>query len=448
LEIAELAEKLLQDYALCDRCLGRQFALLVSGTDNLERGKALKLVLTAKAHMMILERDAQGERLLEKLATNGFFKPAYETLKKQGIVLEEKQKECYLCRGKTEEIEPLTEEIAQELRKLHFNTFLVGIKMPPSVVDEEDEIKSKLGIIWGEEIRNEFSREMGKAISRKTGKEVDHKNPEVSISVDPFQGEFQVRVNPVYLIGRYRKLVSRIPQTAWTCKICNGQGCPECKGLGGTSGNSVEEIISRPILEIMSCEEIRFKPIGREDKDSKVLGEGRPFIIEVRGAKQVPFTLTPLQELMNKSGSKKIEVTRLARATREIARKITTRIQTTVLYRVTLELKVEISAEKLEALERAFSKVVVSQYVPSSKSRPRQRQQKYIYETFIRRLAPDQIELMIKCQGGIRIRDLFSEAEFKTEPSLTDILGAEPSKIQVDVMDVQLEGLDEETQGI
>lgn len=448
MEIAELAEKLLQDYVLCDRCLGRQFALLVNGTDNLERGRALKLVLTAKAHRMTLEGDIQGERLLEKLATNGFFKPAYETLKKQGIVLEEKQKECYLCKGKAEEIEPLTDDIVQELRKLQFNTFLVGIKIPPSVVDKEDEVKSKLGIIWGEEIRNEFSREIGKAVARKTGKEVDHKNPEVSIFVDLLQSEFEARMNPIYLIGRYRKLVGGISQTAWTCKTCNGQGCPECKGLGGTSGNSVEENLSRPILEMMSGEEIRFKPIGREDKDFRVLGNGRPFIIEVRGAKQVPLVLTPLQELINKSGFGKIEVTRLARTTGEVVRKMTIRVQTTVLYRVILKPKVEISVEKLETLERAFSKVMVSQYMPSGKSRPKQRRQKYIYETLIKRLAPDQIELTIKCQGGIRIKDLISEIELKIEPSLIDILEAEASETQVDVMDVQLEGLNEEIQGI
>jgi len=448
LEIAELAEKLLQDYALCDRCLGRQFALLISGTDNSERGRALKLVLTAKAHRMLLERDVQGERLLEKLTNNGFFKPASETLKKQGIVIEEKQEECYLCRGKTDEIEPLTEKIIHELAKIQFNTFLVGIKIPPPVVDEEDEIRSKLGIIWGEGIRNEFSREIGKAISRKTGKEADHKNPEVSIYVDPFQGKFQIRMNPVYLIGRYRKLVGGIPQTAWTCKSCNGQGCPECKGLGGTLGNSIEEIISKPILENMSAEEIRFKPIGREDKDSKVLGEGRPFIIEVRGAKQVPLILTPLQKLINRSGSGKIEVTRLAKTTKEIARKITIRIQTTVFYRVTLKLKDEVSAERLESLEKTFSKVIISQYVPNNKFRSKQRRQKYIYETLIRKLAPDQIELTIKCQGGIWIRDLISGVEFKTEPNIIDILEIEPTEMQIDIMDVQLEGLDEETQGI
>jgi len=448
LQIVELAGRLLQDYALCDRCLGRQFALLVSGIDNSERGRTLKLILAAKAHRMILEGDKDGERILEKLVTNGFFKPALQTLKRQGITLEEKKAECHLCRGKIDEIEPLTDKIVQEIGKLRFKTFLVGIKIPSSVVNEEDEIKSKLGIIWGEEIRNEFSREIGKAISKKTGKEVDHKNPEVSIFVDPFKGKFQVKMNPVYLVGKYRKLVKGIQQKAWICNACNGLGCSECNGLGGTSGNSIEEIISKPILETMLGEEIKFKPVGREDKDSRVLGDGRPFIIEVRGAKQIPFELESLRKLINECGSGKIEVTKLARTTREIVRRMTTRVQTTVSYRVIVRLKNGITTEKLETLEKAFSRVMISQHISRNKSRLRRRRQKYIYKTSIRKLAPDKIELRIRCQGGTRIRDLISGVESRTEPTLTNILETDISEIQIDVIDVELEGLDEEIQGI
>ena len=448
MRIVELAERLLKEYALCDGCLGRQFALLISGTSNSERGRALKLVLTAKAHKMVLDGNEEGEQLLEKLATNGFFKLALQTLEKQGVPLEERAVECHLCRGKFEGIGALTDEIAQKLKKLHFNTFLVGIKISPTIVDKEDEVKSKLGISWGEEIRNEFSREIGKAISKKTEKRVDHRNPEVFIFVDPFKDSFQIQMNPVYLVGWYRKLVTGIQQRAWICKTCNGLGCPECKGLGGTSGNSIEEIISKPILDDLSGEKIMFKPVGSEDKDSRVLGEGRPFITEVRGIKQTSFDLEHLKELINEHGSGRIEVTRLVRASAETAQKITTRTRTTISYKAIVKLEDEITDEKLEMLEKAFSKVMITQYVHDGKFRLKKRRQKYIYKTTTRRLAPDQIELTIKCQGGIRMRDLISGIESKTEPNLTNIIDTRVSEIQLDVMSVQLEGLGEEIQRI
>jgi tRNA pseudouridine synthase 10 len=443
LRIIELAGRLLEDYALCDRCLGRQFALLISGSDNSNRGRALKLILTARAHKMILEEEEGGMRLLEKLAINGFFEPALQTLEKKGITLEESSLECHLCKGKLDEIETLTKEIIHELAKLRFKTFLVGIKIASTILDEEDEIRSKIGIIWGEEIRNEFSREIGKIISRKSEKVVDHRNPEVSIFVDPFKNKFQVRVNPVYLIGRYIKREKGIRQMIWTCKTCNGIGCPDCDTKDGTLDNSIEEIISKPVQDMMSCNEIIFRPVGREDVDTIVLGGGRPFIMEIREAKEIPFDLDYLRQLINELGSGKIEVVELARSTREKAQKLTTRNQTTVLYRVTAKLKDEITTENLERLEREFSKVVISQYMHGEKSRRRRRRQKYIYETSTRRLAPDQIEFMIKCQGGIRIRDLISGVEFKTEPAMANILDTDVSEIQIEVLDVRLEGLDE-----
>ncbi|UCD73666.1 MAG: tRNA pseudouridine(54/55) synthase Pus10 [Candidatus Bathyarchaeota archaeon] len=444
MQIIELAGRLLEKYPLCDRCLGRQFALLVSGSDNSERGRALKLILTAKAHKMILEGEEGGTRLLEKLAENGFFEPALQTLEKKGTTLKESSLECHLCKGRLDEIDQLTKEIIHELAKLRFKTFLVGIRIPSTILDEEDEIRSKLGIIWGEEIRNEFSREIGKIISRKSEKVVDHRNPEVSIFVDPFKNKFQVRVNPVYLIGRYLKREKGIRQLIWRCKTCNGIGCPNCDGKGKTLDNSIEEILSESVEDMMSCDEIIFRPVGREDVDTIVLGRGRPFILEVRGAKEIPSDLGLLRQLINRLGSGKIEVTELARTTREKAQKFTTRNQTTVFYRITAKLKDEINAENLEELEREFSKVLISQYMHSERSRRRRRRQKYIYETSTRRLAPNQIELIIKCQGGIRIRDLISGIDFKTEPAMVNILDTDVSEIQIEVLDVRLEGLDEE----
>jgi tRNA pseudouridine synthase 10 len=448
MKIVELAGRLLQDYALCDRCLGRQFALLVSGSDNHSRGGALKLILTSNAHKMVIEGDDKGQRLLTKLATNGFFDPALRTLEKQGIILERQPLKCHLCKGKLDEIEPLTNEIIHEFAKLRFKTFLVGIKMTSKILDEEDEIRSKLGIVWGEEIRNEFSREIGKAISRKSEKTVNHRNPDVTIFVDPFNNRFQIQVNPVYFIGRYIKQEKGIRQRVWTCKTCNGVGCPDCKGKGGTLGDSVEEVINEPIQGMLSCNEVVFRPIGREDSDTIVLGRGRPFILEVREAREIPADLNLLKKLINKHGSGRIEITELSRTTREKAQKLTLRNQTTVLYRVTAKFKDKIITEKLEVLERELSKVMVSQYVYGGKSRRRRRRQKYIYETTTRRLAPNQIELIIRCQGGTRVRDLINGLEFKTEPNVAEILGTNASEIQIEIKDIQLEGLDEKIQRI
>ena len=43
--ILEIARAILREGTICDHCLGRQFAKLSTGTTNLERGRAIRLVL-------------------------------------------------------------------------------------------------------------------------------------------------------------------------------------------------------------------------------------------------------------------------------------------------------------------------------------------------------------------------------------------------------------------
>ena len=44
MNIVEIAKQMLEKYPLCDNCLGRQFAQLLTNTSNKERGKALRYV--------------------------------------------------------------------------------------------------------------------------------------------------------------------------------------------------------------------------------------------------------------------------------------------------------------------------------------------------------------------------------------------------------------------
>jgi tRNA U54 and U55 pseudouridine synthase Pus10 len=44
--VLDTAISILEQYSICDRCLGRQFAWLSTNTSNSERGHSLKLVLS------------------------------------------------------------------------------------------------------------------------------------------------------------------------------------------------------------------------------------------------------------------------------------------------------------------------------------------------------------------------------------------------------------------
>jgi len=55
----------------------------------------------------------------------------------------------------------------------------------------------------------------------------------------------------------------------------------KCGGTGKMYPESVEELSSKPLLEAADGESTSFHASGREDIDARMLGTGRPFVIEV-----------------------------------------------------------------------------------------------------------------------------------------------------------------------
>ncbi|OWM81391.1 hypothetical protein CDL15_Pgr007429 [Punica granatum] len=82
--------------------------------------------------------------------------------------------------------------------------------------------------------------------------------------------------NPIYFSGRYLKYSRNVSQTCWMIE-------DERKGEA-----SVEEIIGSCILPISGGDKYKFHAAGREDIDVRMLGSGRPFLIEIQNARNVP----------------------------------------------------------------------------------------------------------------------------------------------------------------
>ena len=94
---------------------------------------------------------------------------------------------------------------------------------PPKVEEREDEFKAAVNIGYGESIKHEFGRLLGKALAKRTGKEADYLKPDIVVVFNPFLEKVRVQVNPLFVAGRYRKLVRTIPQSKWFCSNCRGQ---------------------------------------------------------------------------------------------------------------------------------------------------------------------------------------------------------------------------------
>lgn len=440
MEIIETAELLLRERALCNNCLGRQFAMLGHGLSNEARGRAILLLLVIEGSKRIHEGDDSGKNILKYAANHGFSKLAITTLKSAGIIIEETENSCYLCGDVFKSLDELVHQIIKKLSKFEVESFLIGIKGSSKIEEKEDELRVNFKLKWGESIRNELSREIGKRIMKIIGKNVDFEHPNILVLVDPFMNIILLEANPLFIFGKYRKLVRGIPQSKWLCRQCKGEGCPNCAGTGKMYQDSVEELISKPLLKKTKGRIAKLHAAGREDIDAKVLGLGRPFVIEVKKPKMWKIDLEKLEEEINQNADGKIEVDTLHLSSKEIVKKLKSSGQSTKVYRVLVEFEQDIS-EKLiyEVLEGLIGKLI-HQMTPSRvmHRRPLKLRKKRVYNLEFKRLKSNCIEMIIRCQGGLYIKELLSGDDGRTTPSVSEICGISAKCLEIDVIGIEI----------
>jgi tRNA pseudouridine synthase 10 len=429
---------MLEKYALCDHCLGRQYALLGHKLNNAERGRALKIALTLDAHAQSTTSKTEAARRLRAVAANGFHEPAQLVLKTMKKPCSASPEKCFLCEDMFQYVNVLAGKALCLLENFEHNTFLVGIELPVEIVEREDEFKAEFEVNAGENMRNEFGRLIGKIIAEKDGKEVDFKRPEVVVLAKPFDGEVRLQVNSLFIAGRYKKLTRGIPQSKWYCSSCHGRGCDKCDGTGKMYAESVEEIIGKPTLEVTGGTKTSFHASGREDIDARMLGNGRPFVIEISKPKKRFINLDRLQEAINTSSKDRVNVSKLRIADKGTVRTLKKGESTQKEYRVTIQFADKITAKDLKTIKDELTNIVVHQKTPNRVLHRRAdlMREKYIYEVNVKKLTPQKAEMKIRCQGGLYVKELVSGDGGRTSPSVTEILGNEAKPVKLDVLKI------------
>ena len=431
---------MLSKYPLCDHCLGRQFALLGYSIENKDRGKALKLGLTLQASALNSAKNAEGIKRLKVLAVNGFSREAQETLHhlKKRITKKDALKTCFLCEGKFQLLDGLIQKALQAIANYEYTTFLVGVELPVAVEEREDEFKAAFNVSYGESIRHEFGRLLGKGIAELTGKTVEYKKPDIVVIINPFAEQLRVQVNPLFVAGRYRKLVRDIPQSKWFCSSCRGKGCEKCGGTGKMYPESVEELVSKPFLEAAEGEKTAFHASGREDIDARMLGSGRPFVIEISKPKKRFLDLKKLEGDVNANAAGKVEVSSLRFTNKDVVRRLKKAESAQKEYRVLIEFENAVSEEDLRLLEEKLSNVLVRQQTPLRvlHRRANLTREKYIYEVKVKKVSLKRAEMEIRCQGGLYVKELVSGDEGRTTPNVSELLGNRAKPLKLDVLNV------------
>ena len=432
--ILEGAAKVLMKHPLCDPCLGRQFGGLARGVTNRERGRAIKLVLAMDGHASMEAGDEAGKELLEKLSKNGGFAAASSVLGEEA-----KAAECHLCGGITDRTKEYAEGIAGLLSHYYYTNFLLGVRIAGELAEREDKLRSEFSLEHGESLKMECSREIGKEVTRITGKEVEFARPDIVVTVDLPEYRAKLKPMPLYVRGRYRKLVRGIPQSKWDCIHCRGRGCEVCHGTGKIYPISVEEIVSGPIMEATGGSGTKFHGAGREDVDAIMAGNGRPFVVEVKDSLNRLPDLNALEAAINKLGDGRVEVLSLGFSDKKTVRGYKEKAKVAEkTYRALVEVGRLVSDDELRQLEKGFNGCLLNQYTPQRvlHRRADKLRVKRVHELKAAKAEGTRIELVVRCQGGLYVKELISGDGGRTKPSISEALGVEARCVELDVISV------------
>jgi tRNA pseudouridine synthase 10 len=473
---------------LCPRCLGRLFGKLGHGLDNPTRGLIVLLVRLIKG----FENNDGYDNDLAIYVDTFNFQPEYlDTLEKaldidlhihragkeqnkksktqshqdlnfdniqstisglihdqkmkgkiiglQNKIKEESTEYCNICEGLFDELEHFANLVEKSVEGYEFNNYLIGCRIDNDIKAKEEELWSEFGFDHPEPIKIEFNRELGKLLGTGWKKMVNFDSPDMTVVLDTRYDSISLQIASLFIYGRYRKLTRTLPQTRWPCKRCWGKGCKNCNGTGKLYESSVEEEVAAEVMDATAGKAHFFHGMGREDIGVRMLGSGRPFILEISEPKIRSINMEDLMNRINQYASGKVEVSNLAVTTHQAVRDLKA-AKPDKTYRVIVNFTQNVDSEKLKEVIGAFSGKTIKQRTPVRVSHRRADlvRNRKVSNMKLNDILPNGTgaEIEIIGESGLYIKELVTGDSGRTNPSLSEELGLECTVDELDVLNI------------
>ncbi len=387
---------------VCDHCLGRMFGKLGTGMTN----------------------DLRGRILRNKLKEKGIDAPAEEF--------------CPLCENVFDMMDRFAEAAAESINEVESDNFLIGTRIEPEIVEREKEIKERYNLENSETIKAELNREIGKLALPMIHRPVEFKNPQVVALVDTRFADVTLDISPVFIAGRYTKYSREIPQTIWPCRVCHGKGCDHCNGKGKMYPTSVQEIIGDIALEMAEGQEHFFHGMGREDIDACMLGDGRPFVLEISQPRKRYIDLDELERRANQTDMAGFNSLKFVQ--REAVERYKAAASDKV-YHVHVIAEGKVNKEELVRVAQSFKDVTIDQRTPRRVEHRRADlvRKRKIHWCEAEWISDDSFDLDLETDSGTYVKEFVSGDEGRSIPSFSERLGIQCKVQTLDVMAIQFE---------
>ena len=254
----------------------------------------------------------------------------------------------------------------------------------------------------------------------------------------------------VFLEGRYRKLARDLPQTVFFCPVCKGHprrrhGCERCQGFGKLTRDSVQELVGWVAGAFFKTRKNKFHGAGREDVDVRMLGEGRPFVLELIAPKIFDVDLAALEAEINRRNASRLEVLGLHWTEKERVRVIKE-----TPHAKEYEARVQSAAPLDPARLREFvgRRLAVVQQTPQRVAHRRadKARERWIEFVAIEPIAdsPDW-RVRMRTEHGTYVKEAIHGEDGQTRPSLSELSGVACRCVELDVTAIlDVEGKQEE----
>jgi tRNA pseudouridine synthase 10 len=382
----------------CDHCLGRSFGKVGTGLTNDQRGRAV--------------REALG-------------RPAVAA------------RDCSVCEGLFAELDALAALVVRAWESIEFRTFLIGSRVDPDIVAREQALWTLGEPAWGEPVTMELNREVGKRVAVLSPHEVDVKKPDMTAIVDTRFDTVELQIAPLFVRGRYLKHVRDIPQTRWPCRMCKGRGCATCGLTGKQYQTSVQELIQAAAVDAFHARDADFHGMGREDIDARCLGNGRPFVLELREPRARSVDLAKLEEAINAHAAPRVQVQGLRWSQRDEVARIKA-AESVKEYRAVVQFDGPVEEAKLYQALAALRGAAVAQRTPSRVEHRRAMltRQRSVHDAVVEQVSGSEAVVRIRGAAGLYIKELVSGDGGRTRPNLSELVGTPARVTALDVVGV------------